>query len=151
MAPKIRSHSSVTKIGQKQADYNQGCSSDQHPWFSFRYITPNRQHSLDFLNAGSDREQTLVNLYARLEELSHQPWKHWMQQPKQTGLETISYDQLNFSPSSDASITKDTTIYVFRFNTYQGNGKGRIIGFKSTPCSVFHIIGYDFNFTAYKH
>lgn len=147
---KLKAKVQSNKIDGK-SNANQGCSSDQHPWFSLRYMTTNKNHSLAFLGNGSDRETTLSCLFSRLEELSGKSWLYWTQQPKQTGLETIHYDQLNFSSSEDANLTKDTTIYVFRFDTYQGNGKGRIIGFKSAPCSVFHIIGYDFDFSAYKH
>lgn len=87
----------------------------------------------------------------RFEELTSHPWLYWEQQPKRAGLETISYDQLNFQPNGDIVITKDTTLYVFRFDTYRGSGKGRIIGFKESPCAVYHVIGYDFDFSAYQH
>lgn len=148
--PQLKSKTQSNKINGKSTTI-QGCSSDQHPWFSLRYMTTNKTHSLDFLENGNDREITLSCLFARLEELSQQSWLYWTQQPKQTGLETIRYDQLTFSPNDKANLTKDTTIYIFRFDTYQGKSKGRIIGFKSAPCSVFHIIGYDFDFSAYKH
>lgn len=147
----IRDRSTKPKIQSSKSGQNQGCSSEQHPWFSFRYMTQNKQFSLEYLNKlnSSDRESTLVSLFKRLEELSCKPWLYWTQQPKKTGLETISYDQLHFSPN--ISLSKDTTIYVFRFDTYRGNGKGRILGFKGAPCSVLHVIGYDFTLSAYDH
>lgn len=150
---RIRSVTQSPRISKTLQSNGQGCSSDQHPWFSFRYMTANKSHSLEFLDSisASDRAITLSNLFCRLQEISHEPWTHWMQQPKKTGLETLDFDQLSFLPSSDARITKDTKIFVFRFDTYKGSGKGRILGFKSSPCSVLHIIGYDFDFSAYKH
>lgn len=69
--------------------------------------------------------------------------------PKSTGLETISYQDIGFKV--DANLSKDTTLYVFRFDTYQGHNKGRIIGYKNAPCSVLHVIGFDIDFSSYEH
>lgn len=151
--PKIRSKAQSTTINKAITSEKQGCSSDQHPYFSFRYMTANKQYSLSYLESlqGPARENTLKMLYERLAELSCHPWLYWTQQPKNIGLETIKYDQLHFEPQNNTELTKDSTLYIFRFDTYQGHGKGRIIGFKSAPCSVFQIIGYDFDFSAYSH
>lgn len=63
----------------------------------------------------------------------------------------IEYSMLNFTAASDAGLTGDTKMNIFRFDTHLGNGKGRIIGFKDSPCSAFNVIGYDFDFSAYSH
>lgn len=147
---KIRSKAPNNKIDGK-SNASQGCCSDQYPWFSFRSMTKNAKYNLTDLPAGTVREQVLWGLYTRLNELSHQPWLYWTQQPKRTGLETLSYHQLNFSADPDAGLTKDTTIYVFRFDTHQGAGQGRIIGYKKAPCAVLYIIGFDLDFSAYDH
>lgn len=151
--PKIHSKQPSPKINKAQISENQGCSSDQHPFFSFRFMTTNKVHSLSFLDSmrGPARELTLRSLYEKLEAISQRPWVYWAQERKKSGLETIKYEQLRFEPSTDVTLTKDTTLYVFRFDTYQGTGKGRIIGFKGSPCSALHIIGYDFDFSAYPH
>ena len=153
MSGKLRGRATSPQIKGKQENENQGCSSDQHPWFSFRYMTANKNHSLEFLESLDlrERECTLKGLLIRLDELSHQPWLHWMSMPRRAGLETIQADELTFSPAQGAPVTKDMKLYVFRFDTYQGSGQGRIIGFKSAPCSVYHIIGFDFDFSAYSH
>lgn len=147
---KIRAHQINNKINSK-ASRDQGCCSKQHPWFSFECMTTNSKYCLSALAPGIEREQTLVGLYKKLAELSSKPWLHWTQQPKNTGLETISYDQLRFSPRSTVTLTKDTTLFVFRFDTHLGCGKGRIIGYKNKPCSVLQIIGFDFDHSAYNH
>lgn len=149
----LRSKTQSPKIKKDTAPENQGCSSDQHPFFSFRYMTSNKRYSLSYLDAiqGASREKTLKSLYDKLETLSCYPWLYWTQQRKNIGLETIMYERIKFEPKQGANLSKDSTLYIFRFDTYQGNGKGRIIGFKSTPCSVFQIIGYDFDFSAYDH
>lgn len=150
MPAKLRSKSQINKLTARTQE-NQGCSAEQHPWFSFKYLTTNRNYTLYGLSQGRERELILWGLFDRLEELTHRPWLYWTQQPKRTGLETISYDQLNFEADSSANLSKDTTIYIFRFDTHLGNNQGRIIGFKKSPCAVFHIIGYDLDFSAYRH
>lgn len=138
------------KIG-KSIKPSQMCCSEQYPWISLRYITKNKRHSLEFFSHSSERIKTLEKLYEKFEELSSIPWSSWMAKQKERGMETIYYEQLNFSPNPDLKITKEEKIYILRFDTYQGTGKGRIIGYKKSPCAVFHIIGYDFDFSAYTH
>lgn len=147
---KLKEKSLKPKIATIQSA-TASCFSDQFPWISFRSMTANANYNLKSLSTGSIRELTLVGLYKRLQELSSNSWVYWTQQPKKSGLETLSYGDLNFEVGSSATLSKDTTIYVFRFDTYQGAGKGRILGYKSSPCSVFHIIGYDLDFSSYDH
>ena len=147
---KLRAKESSNKVDGK-LNGSQGCCSEQYPWFSFKSMTRNSNYNLSALPAGSVREQVLFGLYLRLNELSCKPWLYWTQQPKRTGLETLSYHQLNFSANPDAELTKDQTIYVFRFDTHLGSGQGRILGYKKAPCATLHIIGFDLDFSAYDH
>lgn len=148
---KIRNKSETPKIKKTSADKSQGCSSDQYPWLSFRFMTRNKDHYIGFLDSldKNEREITLKSLYDRFEEITQSTWTYWHQMNKKVGFETISYNQLKFSPNT--ALTRDTTIFVFRFDTYRGNKKGRIIGFKNSPCAAFQIIGYDFDFSGYDH
>lgn len=127
------------------------CCSEQYPWFSFKDLTTNSSFNLDNLPAGKAREITLASLFERLNEISSKSWVYWHQNQKSLGLETMTYDNLYFSAHPDAVISKDTKVYIFRFDTYLGFRKGRIIGYKKSPCSVLHIIGFDINFSAYDH
>lgn len=127
------------------------CSSEQYPWISFRYMSTNKNYNLQNLTEGRDREATLLGLYNRLEDISSHSWAYWLGQAKRCGLETLSAGDLNFKAKPEANLTSDVTVYVFRFDTYRGSNKGRIIGYKSSPCSAFHIIGYDLDFSAYNH
>lgn len=148
---RIKDKKQSHKIDGK-ATSNQGCCSEQYPWFSFRAMTKNANYNLKKLSSGPDREITLLGLYKKLEELSSKSWRYWIQQPKTSGFETLPYDELFFKPNEEVlKITKDTNLFIFRFDTYLGNGKGRIIGYKESPCSVLHIIGYDIDFSAYDH
>lgn len=153
MGNKLRKKESSNRISKKPYQESQGCGSDQHPWISFRYMTANKAHSLSFLDSldSRDREVTMRLLLERLEELSSKPWSEWMGLRKKTGFETLPTEENTFQPADGAPLTNDMKLYVFRFDTYRGNGKGRIIGFKIHPCAAYHIIGYDFDFSAYKH
>lgn len=127
------------------------CCSEQYPWFSFKDLTTNSSYNLDNLPIGTARSTTIDLLFDKLKELSNKKWIYWHQNHKSIGLETMTYDSLNFSAHPDAVISKDTKVYVFRFDTYLGTGKGRIIGYKKSPCAVLHIIGFDVDFSAYNH
>lgn len=150
MSKRIKNNSRSPQISAK-GHIEKGCSSEQCIWFSFKYMTSNSRHSLDYFKSGKEREITLASLYSRLNEISKKTWRDWLGYSKKYGLETMSVQQLHFDADSGANLTKDTSLYIFRFDTHLGTGKGRIIGFKSDPCSVFHIIGYDFDFTGYNH
>ncbi|WP_312637386.1 hypothetical protein [Oscillibacter sp.] len=141
------------KIKKDGVPERTGCSSDQHPFFSFRFMTTNKAHSISFLERRTpgDQLKTLQGLYSIMEKISSSPWKDWGALSKSTGYETITYSQLNFSAPEGIHLTGDTKLFVFRFDTFRGCNNGRIIGFKDNPCAAFNIIGYDFDFTAYPH
>ena len=65
---KIKHRDDRLKIKLPSNYENQGCSSEQFPWFSFRYMTDNKKHSLKFLDSlgRSEREKTLLSLYMKL-------------------------------------------------------------------------------------
>ena len=48
---KIRNKSETPKIKKTSADKSQGCSSDQYPWLSFRFMTRNKDHYIGFLDS----------------------------------------------------------------------------------------------------
>lgn len=150
---KLRGKNSDPKLVSAFETQDQGCKENQHPWFSFRYMTSNGKHSAKSIDALHAREksQTLSSLIHRFEELSSRPWTYWLQMGKAIGFETLDYGSLTFSAAPTAKISDDTAVYIFRFDTYRGNGKGRIIGFKESRCPVLHVIGYDIDFSAYNH
>lgn len=147
---KLRGKTQNNKINMK-SDEKKECFSAQYPWFSFQNMTKNSKYNLSELHSGKEKEETLEGLYRRLQELSEYQWIYWMQQPKQSGLETLCYGDIKFEASRTVKISKDTSVYVFRFDTHKGRKTGRIIGYKNSPCSVLYIIGYDLDFSAYAH
>lgn len=139
------------KVEIKGKSHSSACSSEQCPWVSFRAMTNNSRYNLSSLRAGKEREVTLDGLYRKLTALSAQSWLEHLQKPKKSGLETMTYGDIGFSANESAALSDDTAVYIFRFDTYVGKDKGRIIGYKNSPCSVYHIIGYDIDFSAYDH
>ena len=109
---KIRSTQQPIKIDGKPS-VCQGCFSAQYPWFSFKDVTKNSKYNLDTLPTGTEKEKTLNGLFDKLNKLSEKPWIYWMQNRKQSGLETLSYNDLNFKAGPDAEISKDTTVLFF--------------------------------------
>ena len=127
------------------------CQSDQYVCFSFRYMTKNSDYSLRNISDKNQRDSIMTGLHNKLCELSQSSWQYLMQQRKSTGLETINYDQIKFRPTEETNLTKDSKLYVFRLDTHRGKNGGRIIGYKSSPCSVYNIIGFDIDYSAYNH
>lgn len=149
MSSGLRKKSGGSKVSRVPVA-DSGCCSEQKPWFAFDRLTTNSRYNLDNLRPGHDRESTLLGLYERLRELSSESWLHWSQQSKFQGTEIMRLGDLSFQPGGEP-LPKDEAIYVLRFDTYQGRREGRIIGFKDDPCAVFHIIGFDIDFSAYDH
>lgn len=120
--------------------------------FSFCYLTANGSFNFDYFNSSQKRECETIkaSLYDRLEELSKYKWIDLMALPKGHGFETIPVSRLKFQPSEMDDISGQKAI-VFRFKGV--NGKDcRIIGIKEDHCSaVCHVIGYDFDYSAYDH
>lgn len=100
---------------------------------------------------GQEQCETLMGLTTKLHELSQKPWTYWNDKRKTLGLESMDYASMKFEASNGCPITKDTTVFIFRFDTYRGKGKGRIIGYKDSPCTALYVLGYDFDFSSYKH
>lgn len=127
------------------------CASDQYPHISMRYVTTNKRHSLEYLDSlsPSDRAMTANGILREFERLTKTRWMDLINQNKGHGGETILLRQIKFSGTDEH--TGDTKIWVFRFDTHLGVGKGRILGFKDSPCSALFVIGFDFDFSAYDH
>lgn len=120
-----------------------------HPAFSFEYVTSNKHYSFEYFKDRNDKRKASTALVQKLHELSLISWTDIILRDKEMGMESMPFHVLNFSPLSEFSktITKDAKFMAFRFN----NQSNRLIGIKSEACPIFHIIGYDFDYTAYSH
>lgn len=66
------------------------------------------------------------------------------------GFEQMAFAQINCNPHG-ITLGKDTKICIFRFGDNENGDDYRILGFFENKQAVFHIIGFDFDYSAYKH
>ena len=119
---------------------------------SFKYSINDKDHSIDYLTKSkANNKKTIQNLFKKFEELSNLKWKDFINKPKEIGYEAIAISQFKIDLSNikkELKLSNDSKIIVFRFD----NQKARLLGVKSKECSaILYIIGYDWNYTAYKH
>ena len=147
MQKKLKSKEKQLKLGRQNT-----ASCPGNVCFSFCYMTSNSRYNFDYFVNSQKRESETIkaNLYDRFEQLSKMTWLELAGLPKKQGFETIPIDSLNFQPSHFSSGQEKKAV-VFRFKGV--NGKDcRIIGIKEEHCSaVYHVIGYDFDYSAYDH
>lgn len=118
-----------------------------HPVFCFKYITENKNFNFDYFSDSKSREKVCKLLCDKLISISNYTWLEFYNLGKKSGLETIPYRDFKFRVSK-IDISKDDKLISIRF----GNQDYRLIGKKSeiNDC-VFHILGFDFNYSAYPH
>lgn len=117
--------------------------------FSFGHLTTNKNFNFEFFsNNTHDLLAAKAAILDRLQELSQKSWLYWQGLSKRQGIEMLLSDDIRFSPSG-YSLSGDEKVIVFRFS-FSGTDC-RIIGVKKSPCSVFYIIGFDFDHSAYNH
>ena len=66
------------------------------------------------------------------------------------GFEEIPFAQINCNPDK-IILGKDTKICVLRFGKNNANGDYRLMGIFNNKDPIFNIIGFDFDYSAYKH
>ena len=143
---KIKQNNPNLKISKPNQD--QAIKEPDKPVLSFVYLTSNSRYNFDIF--GKDKHNRLTAkeaLVDRLIQLTQQPWIYWQSLgKKQGGLETLKASNINFLPQ-DYTFSEDEKVIVFRFcsDAY------RIIGFQDSSSPTYHIIGFDFDHSAYDH
>ena len=112
-------------------------------------MTSNKSYTLDYFKDGNSRRVTADSILNRLIEICQKDWKYWFSLCKESGAETISYNQVSIIPSGKV-LTPDVKLIVFRLKGHSGKSV-RMIGFREEACPIFYIIGFDFDFSAYDH
>lgn len=137
----------LRKTKQKNNKINKTINNDYYI-FDFKYITTNKKYNFKFFKEEkSNKNEAYDELIKRIYSISNYTTDKFLLLGKQQGLETIKYHQLNFQPNG-LDISADDKFISIRFN----KDKYRIICIKSVKYkNVLHIIGFDFNFSAYKH
>lgn len=121
---------------------------------SLRYLTKNKQHNFEFFSVKNFRKKAqafeqfldfLRRLTAKTQlEIS------MLSKTDDCGFEQIPFQQMNFKPEGTA-LGQDAKIWVFRFGDNGNGGDYRLLGFFEDKYSVLSIIGFDFDYSAYKH
>lgn len=119
--------------------------------FSLTYLTSNKRYTFDYYNnkQKNDRSKAINELYNRLFEISHMTWEELKALDKKRGYENLPYGEIGFSilHEVELKISKDSNIQIIRFD----KGTKRILGIKQKSCPILHIIGFDFDYSAYNH
>lgn len=134
---------SLDKIQKKR-----GSECEQYPAFSFRYLTKKKKFNFDFFRGRQEEGNKMFrSLSNKMKELSEKSYTYWNGIGKeQGGIETISFWQCKLKPY-DLTLPPDETIIVIRFCQQ----KYRLLGVKLDKCPTLHIIGFDFDYSAYNH
>lgn len=119
---------------------------------SFKYSIKDKKHSIEHIfKTKNNNKKVIQSLFAKFEELSNLTWKELQNRPKKSGYETIPISQFKINLDSikrDLELADDSKIIVFRFNEQNS----RLLGVKSSKCkSILYIIGYDWDYSAYRH
>jgi len=148
MSKKLKPQNQITKIKPSSKGDGQCQSTLQSPVFCFGYLTTNGSYNFDYFNNDKNGKlQAFEKLLVMLAELSRTRWTELLIMGKKRGMETIEFQQVHFNPSN-LTIQKHEKMYIFQFDC----GKKRIICYKSVNCRLtLHVVGFDFNFSAYDH
>jgi hypothetical protein len=118
-----------------------------YPVFCFKHLTTNKSYNFDYFKNSKELNEAKSIILDKLIETQSKTWLELHQLNKRLGIETLPYSKIRFS-SNDYEISKEQNIYVFRLNSQNW----RMLGIKSEiNKDVLHIIGFDFDFSAYNH
>ena len=120
---------------------------DEYPIADFKYLTSNKKYNFGYFNNLRESIEGKAIILDKIIDIQKYSWLELMQMRKNIGIEYIDYEQLKFSPSN-TKIVEDSKVVIMRLNSQNW----RLIGVKSKNLkNVLHIIGFDFDFSAYNH
>ena len=133
------------KISKEEDNNKVSIKKDiDYPVFSFKHITTNKKYNINHFNKARDKAKAYGALFYIMDVFQNRSWLESMNLDKKNGFETISYKELNFNPKG-FSLAKDDKLLIVRFK----RGYYRMIGMKED--NIFHVFGFDFNYSAYDH
>ena len=130
------------------------CRHDNNIILSFKYSVNAKKYTIEEVTKKSKEKcnNLMYKLYEKFKELSNMKLLEFQNKPKSTGYEMIPIYQLNMEIDEEIrkelELTNDSKVIVFRFNKQ----KCRMLLVQSRKCpSLLYVIGYDWNYNAYKH
>ena len=117
--------------------------------FSFCNMTSNTRYSFDFFNSNRkrDKSEAMAQLGNKLHQIGKMEWAVFRSLNSKAYVEYIPINRLHFSPPSHFTVSRDEKFISIQFCQQDY----RIIGIKRENCPILHIIGYDFDHSAYDH
>lgn len=143
---KLRNKKNSLKIDKAEIENKRECHKCVA--FSFSYLTTNNAYNFDYFKRDTNNKNNArMGILSKLEKMCSMTWKELFALPRELGVE---YEMISpsFKPKG-YDLRKGEKIIISRFRA--NDFEGRIIGIKHPHCSIFHVIGYDFDFSAYDH
>ena len=121
---------------------------------SLQYLSKNKQRNFEFFSKKEWRKQAqaleqFMNFLQRLTSKTQLEISA-LSKDEDCGFEEIAFVQVDCPPNK-ILLGKDAKICVFRFGDNNSGGDYRLLGIFRNKAAVFEIIGFDFNYSAYKH
>lgn len=132
----------------KLAGENKLCNAkDVNPAFCFKYLTTNSKYNFDYFSDKNHKLKMFETLFEKLDYCASYSRLELINQRKETGFEALDFERLKFQANAEKNLFGPKFISI-RFNQQ----RYRIIGAFSDVCpNVFHVIGFDFDYSAYNH
>lgn len=122
--------------------------AEKNTALSFEHELSNTNYSPDGIRDKNDRLNFYAEFRKKLKSISRKTWRDFGREPKTTGYETIPFKQ--FSKGMQASLRSTNVVSPdSKLDVIRVTGKYRMIG--KYLAGVYYIIGYDIDFSAYKH
>lgn len=119
---------------------------ESYPVFCFKHLTTNKKYNIEYFKKKNVREKSKAYgaLFFLINDMQNSGWKDLFSRSKEIGFESIQSKQLKLQPKN-LSLSPDSKVLCIRFKkqTY------RMLGIKNKD--VFHVIGFDFDYSAYNH
>lgn len=132
----------------------QTCKYDNNIILSFKYSVKSKNYTIEKITKRTKEKcnDIIYELYEKFRELSNMKLIDFQNKPKSTGYEMLPLYEFNFSLDDETKkkleLANDSKIIVFRFNKQ----KCRLLLVQSKTCpALLYVIGYDWDYSAYKH
>ena len=130
------------------------CKHDNNIILSFKYSVKTKDYTIEKITKKSKEKcnDIIYELHEKFRELSNMRLLDFQNKPKSTGYEMLPLYELNVvideQIKRELDLANDSKIIVFRFNKQ----KCRLLLVQSKKCpALLYVIGYDWNYSAYKH
>ena len=130
------------------------CKHDNNIILSFKYSVKTKDYTIEKITKKSKEKcnDIIYELHEKFRELSNMRLLDFQNKPKSTGYEMLPLYELNVvideQIKRELDLANDSKIIVFRFNKQ----KCRLLLVQSKKCpALLYVIGYDWDYSAYKH